>query len=157
MLLKNYYLYADHVELELPDGNFTTIYFTEASGTIRWRYKIDKIIGTKTPHPGICFGEDIHGNEYYMHNHYETGKPVIVSASVFALGQPVYHATGPAINPPLEILRKGLDQIISGEPYNAVNYNCQSFVNRATSNINFSESVQKVFGAFVFGGLMLLG
>jgi|GEM_PF-1438647 len=155
MLLKNYFLYNDHAELELTDGNYLTIYFDESSGTILWRYKVGTLINTA--HPGIRFGKDTNGNQYYMHNHYETGKPAIVSESVFAKGQPLYSATGPVVNTRMEIIRKGLDQVMSGEPYSAVNYNCQSFVNRASNNINISETVQKVVGGIALGALVFAG
>jgi len=41
MFLKNYFLYADRVDLLLMNNSFLTIHFNDHSGAIHYRYKID--------------------------------------------------------------------------------------------------------------------
>ena len=88
MFLKNYFLYEDRIDLVMTDDTQHPIYFNELSGKVYYRYKIGTLSDVK--HPGIYLGTDINGNNYYMHNHYQTGKPAIVNETELTQKQPIY-------------------------------------------------------------------
>jgi hypothetical protein len=155
MFLQNYFLYADRVELLMTEGSIHSIYFNANSGQVYYRYKIGTISDVK--HPGIYLGRDIWGNNHYMHNHYQTGKPAIVIESEFTQAQPLYLYEESPINTPMQIIENGLQQVLNGEPYKWLNYNCQSFVNRASQNKNKSEAVEKWAGGIFVTLLVIFG
>jgi hypothetical protein len=66
------------------NGNTSLLYFTDNSGKIIYRDKIDTLIGIK--HPGIILGVDNWGTVWVIHNHYQIGYPQIVTLNDFANG-----------------------------------------------------------------------
>jgi hypothetical protein len=92
-----------------------------------------------------------------MHNHYENGRPSIVPESKFTKNQPIYLMQEAYINSPIQIITNGLQQVLAGESYSWINYNCQSYVNRATNNSHASEAVEKWAGGIAFSLLLLIG
>jgi len=153
--LETYYLYSDRVVLVLTDGNTQTIFFNNLSGTIYYRLKINTISNVK--HPGIYLGVDAFGNNYYMHNHYENGKPAIVSEFDFTLGQPIHQYDQVVSNAPLDVINAGLSQVLAGKQYNWLNYNCQSFANEAGQAKRRSQAVENWAGGIGLGLLLLFG
>ena len=147
--MKRYFLYNDRVEIILEDDSMFTIFLNQYSGRIYYRFKIGTLSDVK--HPAIYFGTDAQGNNYYIHNHYQTGKPAIVIEAEFTKGQPIYFYEEAMNNKRIQILKSGLDQVLSGEPYSWLNYNCQSFVHRAGNNQNKSEDVTKWIGRALIG------
>lgn len=57
--MKHFQLYNDRVEIFLADGNKLIIYFTDQTGQIFFRYKINTISWVR--HPGIVVGLDNSG------------------------------------------------------------------------------------------------
>jgi hypothetical protein len=155
MHLKNYSLYDHCVVLVMTDRTVHTLNLHPLSGTVYYRFKIGTLSDVK--HPGIYLGFDQAGNNYYMHNHYATGKPAIVAEQEFTQGQPLYLYEGTASNTPKDIVKIGLDQVLAGKPYAWLNYNCQSFVNRARINQNLSEDVEKWTKGVLLTLLVVLG
>lgn len=153
--LQNYFIYNDRVDLLYTDGHMGTIFFNEASGSIYYRFKVNTISNVK--HPGIYLGYDSLGNHYYVHNHFENGKPAIVAEANFSLGQPLYAYDEPVINTPGDIINNALDQVLKGKEYNWFNYNCQSFVNTAGQSKSRSQAVENWAGGIGLGLLILFG
>jgi hypothetical protein len=149
MLMKRYFLYNDRVEIILEDDRVFTVFLNQCSGRIYYRFKIGTLSDVK--HPAIYLGVDIYGNNYYMHNHYQTEKPAIVIETEFTKGRPIYFYEETMNNNSTQIIQSGLDQVLSGEPYSWLNYNCQSFIHLAGNNQNKSEDVTKWFGRALVG------
>jgi hypothetical protein len=155
MHLRDYILYDDRVELIMTNDTICPIFFNANSGQIHFVYKNGKPSSIK--HPGIYLGYDARNNGFYMHNHHITGKPAIVVENTFSEGKPIYLYEGISTNPQRQVIEIGLQQVLTGKPYNLVGYNCQSFVNIARQNKNRSEDVERIGAGLVFGGLVLLG
>jgi hypothetical protein len=97
-----------------------------------------------------------------VHNHYHYGSAFVDSLHDFAKGQRVYdNYLSSCKNPPLVRIQNALDQVIAGQPYDVLSYNCQTTVNMACNNEQKSQSVEGwqvaarvgVFGLFI-GGLV---
>jgi hypothetical protein len=153
--MRKFIQFTDRVELTLHNGQNLTIYFTPLSGTVYYRFKIGS--PTRIKHPGILLGADISGKLWFMHNHYETGRPSIVPENDFTKGQPIYPWEVVPVNQPAEIINKGLRQVMDGHPYTPIEYNCQSFVSDATHNQRISETVQAWVGGIIVTTLAFIG
>ncbi len=153
--MKNYFLFNDRVEFRLTDGSNLAIYFNEYSGLIYWRFKIDTVSGVK--HPGILLGIDNNGNRWYMHNHYQHGRPVIESEQNFAKGQPLYLADRQSGFSSRTVITNALNEIALARPYEWLSYNCQIFVNRICFRENRSESVENWVGGIAATLLLTAG
>ena len=153
--MKNYYLYDNRVEIIKDDGILLTIFFNENSGTVYYRYKIGTISQVK--HPGIFIGVDTFGNGYFLHNHYHYGKAYITTQKEFAKGMPLYIYDNTCSNSPLKVIQVGLEEIIRGESYKPVSYNCQTFTNTACHNQRKSADADKWISRLFIGFLFILG
>jgi hypothetical protein len=151
--MKNYNLYSNRAELLFYDGSLLVIYFTGDTGKCFFRYKINTISEVK--HPGIVLGIDSNGKRWFMHNHYENKRPVIVMESDFAKGQPIFLSTDCIAGNYLKVVDSALAQIVNGQPYSWLNYNCQSFVNISFKNQNRSEDVEK-WGIRILASLFVI-
>lgn len=120
-------------------GGHLTIFLNDSSGQIFYRYKINSI--SKIPHPAIYLGNDIHGNQYFIHNHYEVGYASIVSKSVFSKGQRIYRDERGCQNTPKDIIRIGLRYVNNQIRYDWLSDNCQTLTSNACNNIKQSESI----------------
>ncbi len=152
--MKNFYLYNDRVEIVKNDGSFFTIYFNENSGKVYFRYKIGTISQVK--HPGIFLGVDFNGVGYFLHNHFHYGKAHITTQKEFEKGMPLYIYNEKCSNTPLKVIEIGLNEILRGESYKPVTYNCQTYTNTACHNQRKSDDAEKWVGRAVLGGLALL-
>lgn len=152
--MKNYKLYNDHVEIVKNDGNIFTIYFNEHSGKVYYRFKIGTL--SKVKHPGIYLGEDAFGVGYFLHNHYHFGKAHITTTNEFIKGMPLYIYNEKCSNTPLQVIEIGLNEILRGESYKPITYNCQTFTNTACHNKRKSADAEKWVGGILLGGLALL-
>lgn len=155
MEMKNYQLYNDHVDLFMTNGNILRLRLNEWSGKILFRYKINTI--SNVEHPGIVLGYDQSGAWYYMHNHFQHGRPIIEVQEQFSRGKQLYIASRQSPYQQTVILQKGLDEVLQARSYDGLNYNCQIFVNRICFNENKSEAVENWTGGLVFGALLFLG
>ena len=153
--MQNFYLNNNRVEIIKNDGNIFTIYLNKNSGKVYFRYKIGTVSQVK--HPGIFLGVDAYGIGYFLHNHYHYGKAQIVSASEFAKGKPLYIYNQKCSNTPLKVIEIGLNEMLRGESYKPITYNCQTFANTACHNKRKSEDADKWVGGILLGGLALLG
>lgn len=156
MEIKFYHLYNDHVELFMTNGNILRLWLNEWSGKILFRYKINTI--SDVEHPGIVLGYDHEKTWYYMHNHFEHGRPVIEKQEAFSKGKQLYSANRQSPYQQLEILKRGLDEVLQTRPYDWFNYNCQVFVNRVCHNEHKSQAVENwarglTLAAFAFLGI----
>lgn len=153
--ITSYQLYNRQVLLLSTTGHRLSIYLTPESGKVYYRTKIGTLSDVK--HTGIFFGNDAIGNRYFMHNHYEIGKPSIVTENEFTLGMPVFLYEGEAIYTQFQTVKRGLEQVLAREPYSWHSYNCQTFVNHARSSKRVSEDVNRWAGGLAVGLLVLLG
>lgn len=152
--MKNFYLYNDHVLIVNNNGSIFTIYFNEDSGKVYYRFKIGTL--SKVKHPGIYLGKDAYGVGYFMHNHYHYGKAHITIQNEFTKGMPLYIYNEKCSNSPLKVIEIGLNEILRGESYKPITYNCQTFTNTACNNQRNSADAEKWVGRVVLGGLALL-
>jgi len=70
---------------------------------------------------------------------------------------PLYIYNEQCSNTPLNVIEIGLNEMLRGESYKPITYNCQTFTNTACHNTRKSEDAEKWVGGFLFGGLALLG
>ncbi len=152
--MKNFYLHNNRVEIVNNDESLFIIYFNENSGKVYFRYKIGSI--SKVKHPGIFLGVDAFGNGYFLHNHYHFGKAHITTQADFAQGNPLYIYNEKCSNAPLKVIEIGLNEIMRGESYKAIAYNCQTYTNTACNNQRQSTDADKWLGRIVLGSLALL-
>jgi hypothetical protein len=152
--MKNFYLYNDHVEIVKNDGNIFTIYFNENSGKVYYRFKVGTISQVK--HPGIFLGVDAYGVGYFLHNHYHFGRAHVITETEFVKGMPLYIYNEKCSNTPLKVIELGLKEILRGESYKPITYNCQTYTNTACHSQRKSEDADKWVGRAVLGGLALL-
>lgn len=153
--MRHFYLHHDRVEITLANGSKLDIYFTPDTGSVFYRYKINTI--SQVRHPGIFLGIDRQGRRWYMHNHFEHGRPVIETESGFAKGQPLYIGERQPQAGYLVVVQVALKEILQAKPYDWISYNCQVFVNKVCFNENKSEAVENWTGGLAFGLLLLLG
>ena len=153
--MKNFYLYTNRVEIVKNDETVFTIYFNENSGKVYYRFKIGTL--SKVKHPGIYLGKDVYGVGYFLHNHYLFGKAHITTQKEFAQGMPLYIYNEKCSNTPLKVIELGLNEILRGESYKPVTYNCQTFTNTACHNQRKSEDAEKWGERIFWGSLFLLG
>jgi hypothetical protein len=151
--MKNFYLYNDSVEIVKNDGSIFTIYFNENSGKVYFRYKIGTISQMK--HPGILLGADANGVGYFLHNHYHYGKAHITTQKEFVKGMPLYICNDKCSNTQLTVIEIGLNEILRGESYKPITYNCQTCTNTACHNQRKSEDAEKWVGRAVLALLVL--
>ena len=152
--MKKFYIFNDHVNIVKNDGTIFTIYFNENSGKVYYRYKIGTLSEVK--HPGIYLGQDIYGVAYFLHNHYHYGKACITTQNEFAQGLQLYIYNEVCSNPPLKVIEIALNEILRGESYKPITYNCQTYTNSACHNQRSSYDAERWVGGLVFGGLALL-
>ncbi len=151
--MRNFYLYNNRVEIIKNDGSIFTIYFNENSGKVYFRYKIGTI--SKVKHPGVFLGVDAWGNGYFLHNHYHYGKAHITTETEFKKGMPIYNEK--CSNAPLRVIEIGLNEMLRGETYKPITYNCQTYTNTACHSQRKSEDAEKWAGRIFVGSLVLLG
>lgn len=152
--MKNFYLYNNRVEIVKNDGSIFTIYFNENSGKVYYRYKVGTISQVK--HPGIFLGVDAWGTGYFLHNHYHYGKAHITTEAEFKNGMPIYIYNEKCSNTPLKVIEIGLNEILRGEHYKPITYNCQTYTNTACHNKRTSYDAEKWVGGIALASLALL-
>lgn len=152
--MKKFYLYSNRVEIVKNDGSIFIVYFNEDSGKVYYRFKIGTL--SKIKHPGIYLGVDANGVGYFLHNHYHYGKAHITTAADFIKGQPIYIYNEKCSNTPLKVIQIGLNEILRGESYKPITYNCQTFTNTACDNQRKSADAEKWVDGLVFTSLALL-
>ncbi len=142
------------------NGNSSALYLSVNSGKIIYRNKIDTIIGIK--HPGIVLGKDAWENLWVIHNHYEMGRPQIVTWEQFSLGNEVFYDSRPVFYDAIEIIERAIAHWSEKNQYNWLYNNCQHFVNKVSQNKSYSETVDRVSnntlilgGATTFAGIIL--
>lgn len=150
--MRHYTILHDRLILYWPNGSSTTVYFDQNSGKVYYRYKIDTITNVK--HPGVYLGKDFHGTEYWVHNHYQQGGAHFASGREFKRGMPIYVYQEKCSNNRDRVIESALNQIIRGEDYHPVTYNCQTFANQACHNQRKSEAVENVLAGAAFVGLI---
>lgn len=146
-----YCLYLDGAVIRFSNGSLLTIYFNENSGKVYFRYKTRTI--TQIKHPGIFLGVDNYGTGYFLHNHYQFGKAHIVTEHEFSKGMPLYVYAEKCSNAPLNIIKRGLDEVLRAEIYKPLSYNCQTFINTVCYNQRRSEDVESWINRVLVGSL----
>jgi hypothetical protein len=152
--MKKFILYNNRVEIVNIYGQNLTIYFNQNSGKVYYRHKIGSL--SKIKHPGIFLGVDVEGISYFLHNHYHIGKAHITTEFEFRQGMPIYIYSDKCSNEPLKVIEIGLNEILRGESYKPVNYNCQTYTNTACHNSRVSEDSNKWMSRVLFGSLMVI-
>lgn len=131
------------------------IYFSQNSGRIIYRDKIDTIIGIK--HPGIILGNDMWETSWVIHNHYGIGFPQIVTYQEFSMGNRVFYDNRQVFYNNLQIIERAIAHWFEKREYSWLTNNCQQFVNEVTQNSKYSESIDGVCNnAMLAGGLVSL-
>lgn len=153
-MIKNFTLTRASIEWTGTDGLHRWLYRNENSGRVFFRYKLGVLSDIK--HPGIYLGNDVNGRHYFMHNHYQTGRPSIVTEHEFTQGQ-TYFLDHEKVANREQTLCSGLEQVRAGTPYGLLDYNCQSFVNLAASRVAKSEDVEKWTGALLLAAVITIG
>jgi hypothetical protein len=148
MLIKNTFI--DGVTIT-KSNEVSQLLFTNDSGKIVYRDKIDSLIGIK--HPGIILGTDIYGTTWVIHNHYEIGHPEIVTWEQFSLGVEVFYDTRPISYDRFEIVSRAIEYWVNKKEYSWLYHNCQHFVNKVTRNIFQSESLDRIGNNLIAVGL----
>jgi hypothetical protein len=155
MDVRNYQLYNNHIDLFLTNGNILRLWLNEWSEKILFRYKINTI--SDVEHPGIVLGYDQARVWYYIHNHFEHGRPVIEAQVGFSKEKQLYVANRQSQYQQKLVLQRGLDEVLQARPYSWFNYNCQIFVNQVCHNESKSETVENWTGGLALGLLVFLG
>ena len=153
--MRHFTLYQNGVDIIQNDGTVIRILFDTNSGKVYWRYKIPNLVGTK--HSGIYLGTDLHGIEYFLHNHYHVGNACLVTAKEFSEGLTLAIYDEKCTNPPLTVIQIGLNKAMKKESYHVLNYNCQGYTNEACHNHRVSEDVGKWKERLFFGSLFVFG
>lgn len=151
---QSYKLYNSYVDL-FTKGNVVRLWFNEWSGKIIYRYKLDTISNVK--HPGIFIGFDKQRNNYYMHNHFEHGRPIIEIEQGFAKGQQLYISTRQSKFGVFNVIQNALKEVVRDSSYNWNSYNCQTCVNRVCFNENKSESIESWAKGILAGLFFIAG
>lgn len=149
--MKNYILYSNRVEILDANHRRFIIYFNHNSGKVYYRYKINSL--SKIKHPGIFLGVDVYGTGYFLHNHYHIGKAHITTEVEFRRGMPIYIYGEQCSNDPLKVIEIGLNEILRGESYKAIQYNCQTYTNTACHNRRISEDSNKWISRVLIGSI----
>jgi hypothetical protein len=131
------------------------VYFSENSGKICTRGKIDTL--TDVLHPGIVIGKDKTGREWIAHNHYAHGKPMFEILDGYCKGRTVEWDNRIVNYSPKEIVKRAIAEQLKGKSYNAITYNCQTFVNIVVQNKPSSEAIDKLSDSGLFIGTILGG
>ena len=152
--MRTYKLHNNRVEIVKNNGRIFTIYFNQNSGKVYYRFKVGTL--SKIKHPGIYLGEDAYGVGYFLHNHYQYGNAHITTIADFNKGMHLYIYNEKCTNAPLKVIKMGLNEILRGESYKPISYNCQTFTNTACHNQRKSADANKWVGGLVLGSLALL-
>ncbi|MCC6721483.1 MAG: hypothetical protein IT243_04720 [Bacteroidia bacterium] len=152
--MRNFYLYNNRVEIVKNDGSVFTIYFNGNSGKVYFRYKIGTFSNVK--HSGIFLGVDTWGTGYFLHNHYHFGKAHITTETEFKKGQPIHIYNEMCSNAPLKVIEIGLNEILRGESYKPITYNCQTYTNTACHNKRKSYDAEKWLGGIALASLAFI-
>jgi hypothetical protein len=150
-------MYNHAVRAFLNNGRFVDIYFNQDSGKVYYRWKIDTVTGIK--HAGVYIGQDVAGNGYFVHNHYQLGTPRLVFYNDFTLGKELHLYHERCVNPWNVTVSKALGHVVRQEPFKLLSYNCQTLVNSACNNQRKSEDAGRILGgvALTAGVALLLG
>ena len=69
---------------------------------------------------------------------------------------PLYIYNEKCSNTPLKVIEIGLNEMLRGESYKPITYNCKSFTNTACHNQRKSDDAEKWVGRVVLGSLALV-
>lgn len=152
--MKHYILHENRVDVWFKNGAFVTIYFNEYSGRVYYRNKIDTVMNIK--HPGIYLGKDRNGTGYFLHNHYHYGKAHITTQFDFTKGEKIHLYNEMCLNSPMEVIRIGLNEVLRGERYKPISYNCQTFTNTACHSIRKSDDAERMLAGFAGVAMLFL-
>ncbi len=140
-----------YVHLWFSQNRQICIRLDNLSGKIITRNKV----GGNIQHTGIWLGSDCAtGQEYVIHNHPFPGYAHITTKEEYAQGEQIRLKETVCINAPLDVIQIGLNRVIERRKYRLLSDNCQTLVNSACNNKNYSEDVVKwggiALGCFVF-------
>lgn len=152
--MRGFRIYQRFVEIYLDNGSPLRLFFERDSGKVYCRDKIGSIANIK--HTGIFIGSDSHGISYFMHNHVDDSHPTIVTLQEFSKGNTIHLYKVPTIDA-RTVIENGLNEVIKGERYNALDYNCQSFVNIVCEGMRKSEDVAKLTSQMFVWALIIVG
>lgn len=137
--INSYQLFENGLELNFNNGTKETIYFTNDSGKVYFRYKIGQ---PNVKHPGVFLGFNQCGVERWIHNHYNVGTAHIVQGDEFRKGMNLYVYKEYCINSQQTVIKKAMEHVMRSEQYKPYSYNCQTLVNDACNNQRKSEDAE---------------
>lgn len=155
MQLTNYRITDTLLTLVYDHQIIRHIYLNEYSGKIVTRKKVGALT---IQHPGIYLGVDPYtNNPVILHNHYKIfGTAGISDYHEYAQGKQVTFVRKPCPHYWIKVIENGLQQVIRQQPYDLLNYNCQTTTNEACEGRRYSNDVNFWVGAATFVGLGLL-
>lgn len=133
------------------EGEFLEIYECKDSGKVINREK--KATLTNVIHPGIIIGQDKYGRMWVAHNHISNKKPTFDLFVDFSDTVEANWDFRKVYFTQKEIVQRAINEVLKGNSYNLVNYNCQTFVNRVVRDENSSEAIDKLSNGAIFLGL----
>lgn len=141
----------NQIRLDTVNGS-VWVQLDKDSGRIVTRNKVGAF---KTiQHTGIWLGRNIYtGQDLIIHNHYHYGAAHITTYGDYAQNEDVFFVVGACINQPIEVVKKGLNQIIIGKSYRLVTNNCQILTSQACNNVPYSHDVAK-WGRVLLGAAL---
>jgi hypothetical protein len=143
----------DVIAMFLSESELVNIYFTIDSGRVATRSKIDTL--TKVLHPCVVLGNDRYGQTWVAHNHIDNKRPIFETLDSYSLGQKVYWHDRQTIYTNMQIVDRAIEEVLAGQRYHPLNYNCQTFVNMITGDNHRSESVEDLSDWAIGGGFFL--
>jgi hypothetical protein len=123
-------------------GEYLEIMQHADSGKVVTRAKTHTINGVK--HTGIIVGIDKRNTLWVVHNHIRHGKPIYETINGYAAGEDVFYDDRICHYSPIEIVYRAHEEFMLHKRYAAVNYNCQTFVNRIVCDQQSSESIDVI-------------
>lgn len=155
MIVTRYQMFGHAVRAFLKDGRFIDIYFNQDSGKVYYRWKTNTLTGIK--HAGVYIGQDVSGNGFFIHNHYQLGSPHLVYYNDFTLGKNLYLYNERCKNPWNVTISNAFAHVVRQEAFKLLSYNCQTLTNSSCNNERKSEDAGRIVGGVAAGvGLFLL-
>lgn len=144
-MLINYFLYSTCVDLQYSNGQLIRVYFSNRTGLIIKRPKRHLVLKHFIDHKGMVLGNLYNGVEIVLHNHLDAKTAIVTNINDFEQGIKSTTDNKICSNDLGTQIQIALNDVLIKRPYDALEYNCQTYVNRACSNSNASDDAGRVF------------
>jgi len=134
------------VDLYFDNGTSLRVKFNALTGKIYKRPKIHSVLRHLIDHKGIYIGTSSNGTHILVHNHISPGRAVLVTWDEFAENEKVSLDNKVCSNNPIQMVSIALQKVIDREPYDAINYSCQTLTNMTCNNQRKNDDTERVIG-----------